>query len=39
MTNWIILIAAIFIGIVAFYSLLSYIKEKRIEWFSFRRKK
>ncbi|HHG1099608.1 TPA: small membrane protein [Klebsiella pneumoniae] len=39
MTNWIIVIAAIFIGIVACYSLLSYIKEKRIEWFSFRRKK
>ncbi|HBS7064202.1 small membrane protein [Klebsiella pneumoniae] len=39
MTNWIIVIAAILIGIVAFYSLLSYIKEKRIEWFSFRRKK
>ncbi|SSL96602.1 Uncharacterised protein [Klebsiella variicola] len=39
MTNWIMLIAAILLGIMAFYSLLSYFRDKHIEWLSFRRKK
>ncbi|MGR7737498.1 small membrane protein [Klebsiella aerogenes] len=39
MTNWIMLIIAILLLIVAIYSLLSYIRDKRSELFLFRRKK
>ncbi|HCD5425736.1 TPA: small membrane protein [Klebsiella aerogenes] len=39
MTNWIMLIIAILLLIVAIYSLFSYVRDKRSEMFSFRRKK
>ncbi|EKM7809421.1 TPA: small membrane protein [Klebsiella aerogenes] len=39
MTNWIMLIIAILLLIVAVHSLHSYIRDKRSEFFSFRRKK